>query len=285
MDSVREIVGKPDVHLLIKTYVVDTSGGDLSSAPHFHPELEFIYVLDGAAHFTIEGTRVRVPAGQILLINGMTGHASEMEGYTRLCLLQFDLQLVADLCAGSFAYFSGLLQRQVRYVIIDADREECRALPRLLLDISEEFAAKRVAYEFMILSRLCELFTLLCRTRLLQDDGGHRYQPGSSDRFAAILQFLGAHFRDEIDGAALARRFHLDPCYFCHLFKQRTGRTFTQYRNHLRIEAAKQALADPACTVTEAMLAAGMRDPSYFCRLFKAQTGYAPAAYRASLHA
>lgn len=283
MDSVREIVGKPDVNLLIKTYVTDTGDGDLSSTSHYHPELEFVYVLDGAMQFLCDGQPVRLEAGQLLLINGMTEHASATEGFARICLLQFDLALVADLCANRLAYFGYLLHQHVRYVLIDTARVEYRNLPRLLLEISEEFSAKRVAYEFMILARLCEVFTLLYRTRLLQADDSHRYQKGATERFSAILQYLAAHFQEDLEGPAVARRFHLDPCYFCHLFKQRTGQTFTQYRNHIRIEAAKKALADPACTVTEAMLTAGMRDISYFSRLFKAQTGYTPAAYRASL--
>src|SRR5699024_1476608 len=70
---------------------------------------------------------------------------------------------------------------------------------------------------------------------------------------------------------------------FSSRFKYFTGHTPKQYMLHLRIEAAKQMLADEAFSkVTAGCLsfALGFSGISAFSRCFKKRTGFSPVEYR-----
>lgn len=64
-------------------------------------------------------------------------------------------------------------------------------------------------------------------------------------------------------------------------FKAWSGRTPAEYRNEMRINAARSMLKNSALTVTEISQRVGFDDQYYFSRLFKKMTGVSPREYRA----
>lgn len=68
--------------------------------------------------------------------------------------------------------------------------------------------------------------------------------------------------------------------YFCKLFKQTTGMTFTEYVNRKRVECAKQALLKPYARVTEVAFAVGYQSLSQFNRSFLKYAGQSPTQFR-----
>jgi AraC-like DNA-binding protein len=64
-------------------------------------------------------------------------------------------------------------------------------------------------------------------------------------------------------------------------FKAWSGMSPAEYRNSVRINAAKSMLKNSALTVTEISQRVGFDDQYYFSRLFKKMTGVSPREYRA----
>jgi signal transduction histidine kinase/CheY-like chemotaxis protein/ligand-binding sensor domain-containing protein len=62
-----------------------------------------------------------------------------------------------------------------------------------------------------------------------------------------------------------------------------TGLSPNRYIRHLRLEKARNLLADPAHTITSVAYDCGFNDPSYFTRVFKKQFGTTPNGYRETL--
>jgi AraC-like DNA-binding protein len=67
---------------------------------------------------------------------------------------------------------------------------------------------------------------------------------------------------------------------FCRAFKQRFGKTFTSYLNHIRIKKASELLKNPNLSVTEIAFFVGYGSFSQFMRVFKTIYGVSPKEYR-----
>ncbi|MHB9145951.1 MAG: helix-turn-helix domain-containing protein [Symbiobacteriia bacterium] len=92
--------------------------------------------------------------------------------------------------------------------------------------------------------------------------------------------FVQAHLADEITLEQVAQEIAMSPYYFSKVFKQVTEETFIDYVTRLRVERAKQMLAQEAASVKEASFAVGYNDPNYFSRVFKKVTGMTPTEFR-----
>jgi AraC family transcriptional regulator len=78
----------------------------------------------------------------------------------------------------------------------------------------------------------------------------------------------------------LAASVGLSPSHFCRAFKAAMGVSPHRYLIGLRVERARQLLAESRMPVIDVGAAVGYDDPSYFARLFRRATGLSPAGYR-----
>jgi AraC-like DNA-binding protein len=93
--------------------------------------------------------------------------------------------------------------------------------------------------------------------------------------------FVHAHAGDRVTLRQTAEHVHVSRHYFCKLFKQATGLTFTEFVARVRVEKAKGSLKDPRISITHAAEAAGFNSISQFNRVFRRYSGSSPSAYRA----
>lgn len=94
-----------------------------------------------------------------------------------------------------------------------------------------------------------------------------------------ILENLDSPLRlDDVAGHA-----NVSSYYFCKVFKQATGITFTEFVNRQRVERAKRLLVDPEARVTEIAYDVGFQSLSQFNRSFLKIVGESPTEYRRRL--
>ncbi|WP_059051313.1 response regulator transcription factor [Paenibacillus senegalimassiliensis] len=98
----------------------------------------------------------------------------------------------------------------------------------------------------------------------------------------ATIRLIQSRFMEELTLENLAEQFYFNPSYFSTLFKNYTGRTFSEMLTETRINRAKELLSDPECTLKIYDIAerSGYRDTKYFGRIFKRYVGVSPEAYR-----
>ena len=78
----------------------------------------------------------------------------------------------------------------------------------------------------------------------------------------------------------VATHANISPCYFSVLFKKEVGSTFIEYLTNLRINKAKDLLAQGNLRNYEISYHVGYDNPTYFSTLFKRYTGMSPTAYQ-----
>ena len=96
----------------------------------------------------------------------------------------------------------------------------------------------------------------------------------------AAKRFIREHLDEKLTLETIAETVQVSPFYFCKVFKQTTGMTFTEYVNRKRVEWAKQELLKPSATVTEVAFEVGYQSLSQFNRSFLRYAGEAPTQYR-----
>ena len=106
-----------------------------------------------------------------------------------------------------------------------------------------------------------------------------------SPLIAKARRFIAEHHNEELSLVTVAQAVHMSPFYFCRIFKQATGQTFTHYLARIRIEQVKQSLLHRHTRITEAAFAAGFQSVSQFNRVFRQVVGESPSDYRSRLGA
>jgi AraC family transcriptional regulator len=96
-----------------------------------------------------------------------------------------------------------------------------------------------------------------------------------------------AYMRERLDRDIgldeLAAQVNLSRFYFCTAFRLATGRTPYEWLTSLRIERARQLLANPNLSITDVAFAVGYKTPSAFTGSFRKVVGLTPTEFRRGL--
>lgn len=97
-----------------------------------------------------------------------------------------------------------------------------------------------------------------------------------------IIEYIHAHYREDLSLPILAERFSLTPAYLGTLIKAATGELFSVYLNRYRIDRAREKLALGQESAGAIGRAVGFRDANYFYKVFYKYAGCYPTEYRTS---
>lgn len=95
--------------------------------------------------------------------------------------------------------------------------------------------------------------------------------------------YITEHQHEEVSLRQVAASVNTSAFYFCKMFKQATGLTFTDYLARVRIEKVKNLLLNPHKRISEVAYEVGFQSLSQFNRVFRRVTGEAPTVWRANL--
>ena len=99
-----------------------------------------------------------------------------------------------------------------------------------------------------------------------------------------VLNYIKEHFiQNDLTLNLMAERLHISQSYITKIVKEKTGSSFTNYLNNLRINMAIKILLDKNndYTINEIAEMTGYSSQHYFSRAFKNYTGLPPLQYRA----
>ena len=95
--------------------------------------------------------------------------------------------------------------------------------------------------------------------------------------------FITQHQDEEVSLRQVAAAVNSSAFYFCKMFKQATGLTFTDYLARVRVEKVKNLLLNPHKRISEVAYETGFQSLSQFNRVFRRVTGQSPTVWRAKL--
>lgn len=99
-------------------------------------------------------------------------------------------------------------------------------------------------------------------------------------RMEKILSYLTNHYKEDIDLNDISSSVAMSGSSFCRYFKERSGKTFTEYVLDLRIGYACKLLVENKMDITQICIECGFNTITHFNRIFKRNTGLTPTEYR-----
>ncbi len=101
-----------------------------------------------------------------------------------------------------------------------------------------------------------------------------------SRRIEVAYKYMLENFDNEVRLSDLASLVGMTEASFCRFLKMRTGRTFIDSLNDIRLGHATRMLVDMTHTVSEICFACGFNNLSNFNRVFKKKKGCTPSEFR-----
>ena len=101
-----------------------------------------------------------------------------------------------------------------------------------------------------------------------------------SRRVAKVQEYVARHYSEDVRLEMLADLVGMTPVAFSRFFRQRTGRTFSDYLIEFRLGIASRKLVDSEQTVAEVCYDCGFNTISNFNRLFRKYKGCSPTEFR-----
>ncbi|MEM8897908.1 MAG: helix-turn-helix domain-containing protein, partial [Bacteroidota bacterium] len=100
------------------------------------------------------------------------------------------------------------------------------------------------------------------------------------DPLLDLHQIIHMRYKEKLTLEEVAEKLKMSVPSFCRFIKKRTGKTFIQYVNEIRIAHASRQLIETDQTIAEIAFASGFNNLANFNRLFKKKKQMTPTTYR-----
>ncbi|MGL5314103.1 MAG: helix-turn-helix transcriptional regulator [Peptostreptococcaceae bacterium] len=94
------------------------------------------------------------------------------------------------------------------------------------------------------------------------------------------VEYTMKNYTSDITVDILCKELNINKSYFCKLFKEDTGYTYSNYLNIFRIEKSKKLLLNTNMSLLDIAIAVGFNSQNYFTMVFKKITNMTPTVYR-----
>ena len=265
-------------------YIVDRRKVAFDYPLHTHRELElnFIEHAAGAMRVVGDSTEEIEDYELVLIANPELEHTWEQgnchSSEIREITIQFDATSLPDtlLQKNQFATIRQMLQRAHHGLAFPLS-----AIIRVYGKL-EQLASRADGFRAVLdlLDILYELSLCTDARELSSDAFSHSQMHTESRRVQRVQQFVARHFNRDIRLEELAELAGMTPVSFSRFFRQRTGRTLSEYLIDFRIGKAARLLVDSTRTVAEICYDCGFNTLSNFNRLFRRRKGCSPKEFR-----
>ncbi|GAA4848876.1 hypothetical protein GCM10023310_28900 [Paenibacillus vulneris] len=250
---------------------------------HSHPGYEIYFFQQGSGNFLIEDRIFPLVGGDILLISEYESHKSapSMGVDCSRSVVNFLPEMLLPQAATQFLRLfhpgSDLTHRHLR-----VSGETQAKLNALLTRMEEEVRQRPDMFEISCSICLNEL--LLEIYRLIHNQTSQGASPISrssvNPRVEQVIRYLSERYHEPIKLKQLADMIYVSPYYLCHLFKETTGITISDYLIYTRIRQSKRELALTEYSIAEIASRVGFNTLAHFGQTFKMMEGMTPRDYR-----
>ncbi len=268
-------------------YPVYIRRGLLSNYPnfaapsHWHMDVEFIHVLEGAMTYQVNGEIIELHAGEGIFVNAGQlhfGYSIKKEECDFICILLHPMLLCAAPAAEGQFVLPLTQNATVPYAHLSKACPWQKEVLHLILQMYENTLSSQNPY-----LKNQALFFLLWDV-LYENLAGKDFEAGAEHTDLTMLKnmvgFIQANFSQRISLEEIAMAGAVGQSKCCKLFRQYFSKTPMQYVNEYRLNKSADLLRESNLSVTEIALQTGFNDASYYTASFRKWSGLTPLAYR-----
>lgn len=248
---------------------------------HYHPEFEINFILNGKGVKRVVGDNIEeIDDVELVLIGPNLYHGWELNKCTSKKIHEITIQFHNDL------FHDSLLSRRIMSPINDMFN---RSIHGILFSkkIADELTPRLIK-----LSKLDGMDYFLEITSILFDLANSRNQRLLStytvdydtfddyDKMKLVYEYVQKNFAEKISLVDVSSVASMTSISFNRFIKKRTGKTFVNYINDIRIGYAARWLVEKDLSVSEIAFKSGFNNIANFNRSFKSIKKRTPSQYR-----
>lgn len=261
-----------------------TNEGNCPVLPHWHDEVEIVYMLKGSVAIGIDNKIYNLKPRDILIIGCGDIHffSPSTDDSSRL-VVRFNISVFDS--AVPIPSDRKEIRRHLEYckkssgdwMPSTADETE-----KILTEMAEEYTLKNAGYKLALKSLLYQLMVILFRKIPLENKTNEEINKKKEvlKRLENIFQYVDKNYVSDISLKDCADAVGFSIYHFSRFFKQSTGITFNQFLSSYRVTRAEWLLMDEGQNITEIALSCGFNSVKTFDRVFKQLKGLSPSQFR-----
>jgi AraC family transcriptional regulator, melibiose operon regulatory protein len=251
-----------------------------AAACHWHPDLEFILVLDGAMEYFVNGETVLIERGNGIFVNSKRLHYgfSTDKRDCSFIVVAIHPSLLGESTHVGKVYLDEKFGTDTEDYILLTPQSSWKN--ELLLSLNQIYNEmnKNTGNPLRLLSQA----TSLCASigDHIQRVSGHLNDDQAWIAVWKMTGFIHHHYDHKLtlDDIAAAGSICRSSC--CELFSKYIGQTPNTYLVRYRIQKSCQMLLETNRSVSEIAMVCGFQSPSYFSYVFRKEMGLTPQDYR-----
>jgi len=277
----------PDKFFPVRIFLRSSSEEHVFAHPHWHQEVEILYIVEGTATQQINDHIFSAGKGDIIVIGSDAVHSTytQRNEDNKIIVLQFNADYFKPSAVPSPA--ASLIDDFSKYIdytgSINDRTETGKSAAYCIEKIRKEFSKKEKAFELLIEAYILELMGILVRNYganvKMQK---HPYQvEKAKEMLKNTFELIDNNYSVHLSLEQAAKASNLSISHFSRLFKRATGMTFKDYLSFYRINKAEEMLvSSPACPISQIAFDCGFNSLASFIRAFKQYKKCTPSSYR-----
>lgn len=245
---------------------------------HWHRTVEINYLMDCSAVYWINGERIPVKAGSMILINSGDVHAVEAEEKRGIigeglhgASLFISYDFLKEICPKIDNLSFELRGKEEK-------EKELKELFELLIKI---YQSEQSEYGYLKLNSIVYRMLYLLFTYFKQEKSqGTIKSQKYIDRLRKVMEYMEQNYAQPLTLQGVAKEYNVSAEYLAKIFKSYTGKTFKDYLNRVRLNEAFLDLIKTDYSMLEIAMQNGFADVRAFNNIFRKEYGMTPFQYK-----
>lgn len=253
---------------------------------HFHSELEIIYVEEGKGERFVADSMEYFGSGDLILLGSNLPHYMRSsniyyKGDASLRVKGVIIQFAHDYMHTAISEYAEL--NHIKLLLQKAKRGIHYPCPKNneIIDLIKKMPVSDGVCQITNLLLLLDKMAAFPDKRVLGSLGfNERLSDFSDNRIEKVLSYLMYHYAEPLKLEDIASIIPMNATAFCRYFKEKTGKTYVEYIQGLRVGYACKLLVGTNHDISQISLECGFNTLCHFYKVFRRSTGLTPSDYR-----
>lgn len=238
---------------------------------HRHPEIEFLYCLEGTCDIVVNRRACHLTEGKLALVGSMTPHEILRSESCRTLVIEVGPVLLGE-------YFDAIAKLNPAQSLLS--REDSSELCALFQETAGLIQSGMPFSELSVRGNIYKICASILQ-KLMEDPSSTASKSLISiSNIERALELIENRFAESLSIDYVASLCGYGKSNFCRIFRQITGDTFHSTLTRRRIQAAQLLLKETDASVESIAVQTGFVDSKSFCRAFRRFAGITPGGYR-----
>jgi AraC-like DNA-binding protein len=253
---------------------------------HFHSEYEIIYVEEGMGERFVADSMEPFSPGDLILMGSNVPHYMRSAekyyaGNASLRVRGVVIQFAHDYMTHTISRYADMTP--VKRLLEESQRglhfpsPDNKDLIKCINNLPTNKGVERITNLLLLLDKMANFPS----KRILGSLHFSSKPSQSADsRSKKALSYITGHYTENIRLEAVAAIVSMNKSAFCRYLKEKTGRSYIEYVQSLRIGYACKLLISTSYDILQISMECGFNTVCHFNKMFKRNTGLTPSEYR-----